>query len=402
MATNTLLTTDKITREALRLLHEKLTFIRSINRQYDDQFAKSGAKIGSTLRIRKPARYVVTDGATMVAQNSVQEYATLSVTTRKHVGLEFSTQELTMDMDELSKNHLEPAMSVLAAEMEADVIERAIKATFGVTGTWGTPPANLEPFLRARAMLNQQLAPKDQNRHALLSSMMAVPIVEGLKALANDPEQISRQYREGYITRAAGLTWAESESMYAHANGSQTMTGTVATTVATNGSKTLALAGLGISKTVTAGSTFTIAGVYQLHPQTKAVLSSLQQFVVETGGTSDGAGALSVTVSPGMYFTADGRQNISAAPQAAAATTFTGVPSETHEQALVYHRDAFTFASADLILPKTADAHREVYDGISMRIVSDYDIVDDEMPTRIDVLYGFAALRPEHSVRVTS
>ena len=159
---NTLITPQVVTRSALRLLHEQLTFVRTINRQYDGRFAVKGAKIGDALDIRLPSRYIASDGASLVRQESVQEVTTMQVTSRKHVGLEFTTQELTMDLDELEALHLRPAMAVLAAAIEADCIARATKATFLQTGTWGSPPATLSPFLEARALLNQQLAPDDR------------------------------------------------------------------------------------------------------------------------------------------------------------------------------------------------------------------------------------------------
>ncbi len=404
MATNTLLTTSAITREALRLLHEKLTFVRSINRQYDDSFARQGAKIGDTLRIRMPSQYVASNGAALVKQDSIQQSVSLQVSTRKHVGMEFTTQELTMSMDKLRELHLEPAMATLAAAIEADCIQRATLATFNATGSWGTPPTTLEPFLGARAKLNQFLAPKDSNRHVLLSSMQGVKLVDGLKSLTNDEGEISKQYREGYITRAAGLNWAESESVHAHTNGDQTMTGTVSTTVSVNGTDQIVMAGLGNSKSIKAGTVFAITGVYALHPETKAQRQELQQFVVTADATSHSSnGTATLTVSPAMYYSADGRQNISKAPTASDVVTYMGTLSQSKEQALVYHRDAFTFATADLILPRGAvEKHREVYDGISLRFVEGYDIDDDLCPSRFDVLYGFAALRPQHSCRVTS
>ncbi len=402
MATNTLLTIDMITRRALMILHEKLTFVRSINREYDDQFAKSGAKIGSTLRIRKPAQYLVTDGATMTAADSVEQFTTLAVTTQKNVGIEFTSAEMTLSIDDYADRFLEPAMAAMAAKIEADCIQRATLATWQYVGTAGTVPATLTPYLEARAMLNRALAPKDRNRNMLISSNFSVKIVDALKALTQDDNQIATQYREGHMARAVGFDWAESESMYSLTNGTQTMTGTVTTTVSTDGTTTLSLSGLGASTTVVPGTVFTVAGVFDVHPETKAVRTGLKQFVVVTGGTASGGGVLSVTVAGPIYYAATGRQNVSAAPQAAAVTTFYGTLSTAYESGLAYHKDAFTFATADLELPQGgAKGSRAVYDGISMRIVKGFNITNDTHPARVDILYGFGALRAEHSVRVS-
>lgn len=402
-ANNTLLTPDMITKEALRILHEKLSFVRAINRQYDSSFAKTGAKIGDTLRIRMPVQYNVTNGATFVKQDSIEQNISLSVTRRKHIGMGFTSNDLTMDIDNFSKRFIEPAMSRLAAEVETDVIASATKLTFNQVGSAGSVPNSLKTYLLGRAKLNQFLAPKD-NRSQMVSSIQSAEIVEALKGLFNDQGEISRQYREGYMGRAAGADWFESESIYTHVNGSGTVTNAVDATVAVDGTDKLALKGLGNAGTVKAGTVLTVAGVFAVHPETKVVRNGvLQQFVVLEDVTADSAGDAEVTVSPKMYYGATPRQNISAAPQADAQVKFSGAASTGYEQGLLFQEDAFTFATADLELPQAAGfKSRQTYDGLSLRLVGDYDISDDESLYRIDILYGFGALRPEHACRVTS
>lgn len=404
MATNSLLTIDMVTRRALMILHEKLTFVRSVNRQYDSSFAQSGAKIGTTLRIRKPVQYLVTDGATMSStQDSVEQSTTLAVTSQKHVGIEFGSAEMTLSIDDYADRFLDPAMSALAAKVEADCIERATKATQHLVGTAGTVPNTLTTYLEAREKLNRALAPKDRNRHMLISSRFSTKIVDALKALAQDEGELARQYREGSMGRAVGFDWAESESMYTHTNGDGTVSCAVDATVSTDGTTSLALKGLGASGTVTAGSIITITGRFDVHPETKQVRPSAKQFVVTGGGDADGTGDLTVTVSPPIYYAATGRQNIASAPTADDVVTIFGTASTGYEQGLAYHRDAFTFATADLELPQGgAKGSRAVYDGISLRVVKGFDIEADSHPCRIDVLYGFAALRGEHACRITS
>lgn len=402
-ANNTLLTPDQITKEALRILHEKLSFVRSINHQYDDSFAKKGAKIGDTLRIRMPVQYSVTDGATFVKQDSVEQNLSLAVTSRKHVGMGFTSNDLTMDIDNFSSRFIEPAMSVLAATVEADVISRATKATYNLVGSVGTVPNSLKTYLLGRAKLNQFLAPKDK-RSQMVSSIQSAEIVEALKGLFNDQGEISRQYKEGYMGRAAGADWFESESIHTHVNGSATVVAAVDATVAVDGTDQLALKGLGNAGVVKAGSVITVASVFALHPETKVVRNAvLQQFVVTADATADSTGDATVTVSPKMYYGATPRKNISAAPQADAVATIVGAASTGYEQGLLFHRDAFTFATADLEMPEAAGfKSRQTYDGLSLRLVGDYNITDDESLYRIDILYGFTALRPEHACRITS
>ena len=402
-ANNTLLTPDQITREALRILHEKLSFVRSINRQYDSSFAKSGAKIGDTLRIRMPVQYNVTNGASFVKQDSVEQNISLSVTRRKHIGMGFTSNDLTMDIDNFSKRFIEPAMSRLAAEVETDAIASATKLTFNQVGSAGTVPASLKTYLLGRAKLNQFLAPKDK-RTQMVSSIQSAEIVEALKGLFNDQSEVSRQYKEGLMGRTAGADWVESESIYTHVNGTGTVTSAVDATVAVDGTDQLALKSLGNAGTVKAGTVLTVAGVYAVHPETKTTRNAvLQQFVVLEDVTADGTGDAVVTVSPKMYYGATPRKNISAAPQADAVVKFAGAASTGYEQGLLFQEDAFTFATADLELPEAAGfKSRQTYDGLSLRLVGDYNITDDESLYRIDILYGFGALRPEHACRVTS
>ena len=401
-ANNTLLTPDQITREALRILHEKLAFVRSINHQYDDSFAQKGAKIGDTLRIRMPVQYSVTDGATFVKQDSKETNLSLPVTRRKHVGMGFTSNDLTMDIDNFSSRFIEPAMSVLAATVEADIIASATKATFNQVGSAGTVPASLKTYLLGRAKLNQFLAPKD-NRSQMISSLQSAEIVEALKGLFNDQSEVSKQYKEGLMGRTAGADWLESESIHTHTNGSGTVTNAVSATVSSDGATQIVLKSLGSTNTVTAGTVFTVAGVFAVHPETKVTRNAvLQQFVVTEDATAV-AGVATVKVSPAMYYGATPRKNISAAPQADAEVKFVGAASTGYEQGLLFQENAFTFATADLELPQAAGfKSRQTYDGLSLRLVGDYDITDDESLYRIDILYGFLALRPEHACRVTS
>ena len=402
-ANNTLLTPDQITKEALRILHERLSFVRSINRQYDDSFAKTGAKIGDALRIRMPVQYNVTDGATYTKQDSIEQKIDLKVQTRKHVGMGFTSHDLTMDIDNFSKRFIEPAMSVLAATVEADVIAKAVRATFNQVGSAGSVPSSLKTYLLGRAKLNQFLAPKDR-RSQMVSSIQSAEIVEALKGLFNDQGQISKQYKEGLMGRAAGADWFETESIHTHVNGTGTVTNAVDATVNVDGTDQLALKGLGNAGTVKAGTVLTIANVFAVHPETKVTRNAvLQQFVVTADATADGTGDATVTVSPAMYYGSTPRKNISAAPQADAEVKFVGAASTGYEQGLLFHEDAFTFVTADLDMPEAAGfKSRQTYDGLSLRLVGDYNITDDESLYRIDILYGTTALRPEHACRVTS
>ena len=395
---NSLLTVQQITREALRVLHQKLTFIGSINRQYDSQYAKEGAKIGSDLKIRLPNQYTVTNGAVMSAQETDEQSTALSVSTQKHVGINFSTAELTLSLDDFSSRILEPAMAVLAASMEADAYSM-YKDVYQMVDSDATALAFAD-ILKGRKALNDALAPMDNNRTALLSTTHAVKIVDALKTLQEDSGSLSKQYREGRMYRAAGFDFSESTHANDHTTGTAAKTtGYVMNTSTglTSGSGTLTISGG--STTFLKGDVITIADVYRVHPETKVSTGALQQFVV----TADsGASATSLSVSPAPV-TSGARQNVSlTSPGASKALVKVGAgANELLNSSMAYHRDAFAFASADLVMPKGIDfAAREVYDGISMRIVRQYDIVNDKLPCRVDVLYGYKAIRPQLACRI--
>jgi hypothetical protein len=405
MATNTLLTSTKVVRKALAILHQKLNFIGSINRQYDSQYAQSGAKDGATIKLRLPNQYTVRTGKNINVQGSTENSVSLVMGTQKGVDIGFSSQELTLDIDDFAIRFLEPAMSVLASNIEADVLQARTKDVYNLVGTPGTVPNSLLFFGNARGKLNQYLAPKN-SRKALIDSPTSAAMVEALKGLFQDSSQVAEQYREGMLGRTSGFDFLENESIYVHANGTGTVTtNALDTDTLTEGDTTANINGFGNAGIVKAGSVFTIAGVYAVHPETKQAYSHLQQFVVTADVTASAGGVAAVTFSPALnYSNGNGyaRQNVSAAPSTTAAVVFVGAVNTSYGQNLAFHRDAFAFVSADLEMPEGVHfAAREQFDGLSMRIVRAYDINSDNFPCRIDVLYGSATLRAELAVRVT-
>ena len=233
---NSLVTIDMVTREALRIAHEKSQFIGTVDRQYDDSFAKTGAKIGSTLRVRKPNQYSRTTGSrVMDVQDQVEGTGSIVVATQDHVDMRFNSAELALSIDEISKRYIEPAMSVLISGIESDFIAMATKATYNTAGTAGTPPTDLVAVGAARAKLNQHLAPKDGNRFIQCDSVTMGGMVNGLKGLFQDSSQIKEQYREGMIGRTAMADWYENDRMWTLTNGSDVTGTTDAAALVTDG-----------------------------------------------------------------------------------------------------------------------------------------------------------------------
>lgn len=201
---NTLVTIDMVTREALRIAHEKCQFISTTDRQYDSSFAKTGAKIGASLRVRKPNQYLRTQGTrVMDVQEQDEQTSTVTVATQDHVDMRFNSAELALSLDELSKRYIEPAVSSLVSAIEGDYLAYATKKTYNVVGTAGTAITDLTAPGLARARLNQMLAPKDRNRAIQMDSVTMAGLVKGVAAYFNPSGAISEQYREGLVARTS-------------------------------------------------------------------------------------------------------------------------------------------------------------------------------------------------------
>ncbi len=394
---NSLLTIDMITRKALEILENNLVLTRTVNRQYDDSFAVEGAKIGSTLRIRLPDRALVTDGAALQVQDDNEQYTTLAVSSQKHIGVNFTTAELTMQLDDFADRVLKPRISQLAASIDADVAN-SFKYIGNSVGTPGTTPATSLVLLQAQQKLNENAAVMSP-RYATVNPAANAALIEGMKGLFNPVSAISKQFKNGMFGEGI-LGYDElnmSQSVKQFTTGSRAGTVTVSTSVTTEGSTTIVLTGLG-STTIKAGDVFTIGSVYAVNPQTRESTGSLYQFVALADVTA--STTASVTV-PAMYSAGQALATVDALPVSGAAVTFYGSASTQYPQNLIYHRDAIAFATADLLMPQGVDmASRQVHNGISLRVVRQYDINNDRLPCRIDVLYGYSVIRPQMAVRL--
>ncbi len=387
---NTLLTPTAVTRRALAILHQKLNFVGKVNRQYDDSFAVSGAKIGDSLRIRLPNKYTVSDGATLVKQDTVEESVTLQVSSQKHVGMDFTSVDLTLDIDDFASRIIEPAMAALAASVEADAFNMTKDVYNQVRNEAATMTAN--DALKMNQKITDGLSPMS-NRCLNLNTSDNVSLVTDNKGLFNPQGNISGQFREGMV-QDKFFGFAEVYENTLHPNQEAgTGSGYQVAGAGQTGSSLTVDTGTG---NLVKGQVFTIANVNRVHPETKEDTGKLQQFVV-TADYAGGGG--SISISPPIT-TSTGRQTVSGSPADNAALTFQQTAGSSFQTSLGFHRDAFTFATADLVLPDGVDfAAREVYDGISLRVVRQYDVNADAFPARVDVLYGYVAMRPEQAVK---
>jgi len=369
-------------------LHQKLNFVGNIVREYDDSFAKSGARIGDSLKIRLPNQYVVRTGATLSTQDTTESSVTLQVATQKGVDLNFTSVDLTLSLDDFSKRILDPAMAVLAANIESDALSM-YKDVW--QSTWnGASAATYNLALDTRTILQRSLAPSN-DRTALMDPRAMADVVKDTKSLFNDSTSISKQFKEGYMGRAAGFDWMENTMLPSHTRGGSNGAYLTNAVTAQTGSTLVVDTG---ATAPAAGDVITIAGVFAVHPETKVSTGVLQQFVIGAGATTT-----SFPISPAIVASGAG-QNVSNGAADNSAVTFFGTASTAVGTSLLFQKEAFAFATADLLMPKGVDfAAREVMDGVSMRIVRQYDISNDKFPTRLDVLYGFKTIRPQLAAR---
>jgi len=392
---NTLLTADMITREALRILHQKAVFLGSINRAYDDSFAKNGAKIGDALRIRLPNQYTVRTGAIISTQDTAESQVTLTVATQKGVDVNFGMAELAMKLDDFTERILDPAMAALAANIESDALSM-YKDVYNIVD--GDAVAfDFVHLSTAKEELDNNLTPPSQ-RTALLSNKHINKFLVATKGLFNPQRQLGKQFSAGMVVgNVCDLDVGSSSHIGNHTTGTAAKTTGYLSNGATQTGATINV-DTGTT-TFLKGDIITFAGMNRVHPETKVSSGLLQRFVI----TADsGASATSLAISPSIVATG-AKQNVSNSVADNSAIVKVGAgASELLDQSLAYNKDAFTFATADLpdVSQFGAWGARKVQDSISMRIARQYDITNDKLPTRIDVLYGFKTIRPELACRI--
>ena len=408
---NNLLTISKITNEALMVLENELTFTSEVDRNYDDQFAVVGGKIGNTVNVRKPGRFIGTTGPALNVEDFNETSVPVTLSTQFHVDTQFTSQDLALSLDMFSDRVLKPAVAAIANKIDRDGMQMATLNTANIVGTAGTPPTGLITYLTAGAYLDSEGAPRDGRRSVIIEPFTSATIVDSLKGLFVPQEAIGEQYRKGLMGRdSAGCNWKLDQNVVSQTFGSWSantiaVNVTTATGFLTSGwaSSSTISATASSSSVLNAGDVFTIPGVYAVNPQNRQSYGKLRNFVV-LATTTVGTGATSVTVSPAVI-TAGQFQNVSitsSGSQNITAFNNTGVASP---QNIMMHRNAFTLACSDLELPDGVHFAGRASDkeiGLSMRVVRQYTINNDSIPTRLDVLYGWAPLYPELACRIAS
>lgn len=419
---NQFLTISDITKESLRVLKNKLVFSQAVNRSYDSKFGVAGAKIGATVNARKPPRYIGRTGAAVVMESMTETYVPVTLTTQFGVDTAITSADKALSLNDFSKVFIEPAMATIANKIDYDGLQQ-YKKVHNVVGTAGqisggslTQAQATRAIMAANVRLDEEAAPGN-DRTALWSPGASGEIVVGLSGLFNPSGTISKIFKEGALgDNILGLSHAASQNIPMHTSGSMAATSTgITVSGAQNGGSVQSNANTAFtislvastSKTLKEGDVVTIAGVYAVNPQNRQSTGKLRNFVVRSDVTI-GTSATDVSIFPYPVFSGAFQNCYSSSGQfdnSAAVLKLTGGASEAYDQNLVWHKDAFVLATADLELPSGVDQAnmaREADAGISVRCIGAFDVRTDQFIFRTDVLYGWATVYPELACRVIS
>ncbi len=396
-----------ITREALRVLENNLTFSKYVRRDFDDEYGRSGAKIGTVLNIRKPPRYVGRVGQALQLEDATETSVPLVLNVQRGVDIVFSSQDLALSIDDFSERFVEPAIANVANGIDFDGLTQYLNV-YNEIGVPGTVPNQLLTYLQGGQRLDEEAAPRDKERALVISPAMQATIVDALKGLFQDGDEIAKQYELGTMGRTIGFKWSMDQNVRTQQVGAYA--GVVGTINAANqtGSAITTAGWTGSIQILNQGDVISFPGCFAVNPQNKQSTGALRQFVVTQNVVSAGGGTATIPISgPGGLgiVLAGPFQTCSASPSNGLAVNIQGASAVQSPRGLAFHKDAFAFGCADLPLPGGVDIADRVNDkqlGCSIRLVRAYDINSDRFPTRLDILYGWTTLYPELACRIAS
>jgi len=403
MATNTLLTSQVITNELLRRFKNNLGFSGAVAHTWDDKFAVEGAKIGDTLRLRDPVMLVASAGPVMSPQNVVENQKTLQLSNQQVVGFAFTSKDLTLSIDNFAARYLDSAAVALANAVDVAGLTMADANVPNLVGTVGTPISVADPFWTAGELLDTNSAPMDGARTMCIPPKIQTAALKTFQGLFQSSSQVKQQYERGRMGVMGGFEWVMDQNCVTHTNGP--LGGAPQVTTANQTGSTLNTSGWTAAAAVrlNAGDVFTLPSVFRVNRVSGAVKTDLQQFTVLANASSDATGAATLSIYPPIVTTMPG-QTVSASPAAGAPLTIvTGTTGQLSIQGIAFHKDAFTLGMAPLEVPKNIQFGANQQDpdtGCAIRMVSMYDIINDLFVTRCDVLFGWAATRPEWACKV--
>lgn len=404
---NTLATPDWVIKEVGRNYLNEITFVRNINRTYDSQYVQAGAKVGNTVNARLPQRFVANDGQALQVQNLYDRTVPITLTNQKQVAFSYSSAQATTELDDIRQRYVMPAAETLANAADVLAFQNVYKEVYNSVGTPGTTISATLTYLQAGVKLTDMAAAG--TRKAVLDPLGMATLANASSTLFNPSAKISEAFTKGMFGRdVLGVAeWYQDPNRAAHTTGTFTASTPIIDSANQTGSSITSTGWASGATTLKAGDIITIAGVYSVNPQSYQSTGRLQQFTL-TGDLSDTAGAITLTISPSII-TSGALQTVSNSPAASAAVTvWSSVAGGTlattvSPTGLMFVPDAFAFVMADLDKPSagaTSAFVRSKQAGISIRYVEQYAIQTDQNPSRLDILIGAAAVRPEWAVRL--
>lgn len=402
---NTLITPSVIAKEALMQVENNVVMGRLVNRQYKNEFAK----VGDTVNIRKPVKFLAKDGATLVKQDVTESNTDIVINSRKHVGWEFDTQNLTLTISQYSERYIAPAMIALSQAVDTDLCGRYVDL-WNLVGTPGTTPSSFSDLGAAAQRLQEGAVPR-RPRNAVLNPAAEWSLADGLKSVYVQ-QRAEKALSDAALGHYATFDTYGDQTIHVHTTGAQGGTPLVngasqnVSYPSGSGAYTQSLVTDGWSASVTgvlkAGDVFTLAGVHAVNPVTKQSTGQLQEFVVTADADSNASGQATFTISP-CIITSGPYQTVDAAPaDNAALTVKSGAASTGYPQNLCFHPDTFALVTVPLAMPDGAVFKaQETHKGFSARVIKAYDIDSDNDIIRIDMLWGSKTIYPELGVRLT-
>jgi hypothetical protein len=410
---NTTLTADIIASAAVAVLDNELVLARKVFRGYEEDFGKkvNGYEVGETISIRKPADFTVRDGAVASAQNVTEGKTTITVDKRKGVDFKFTSQDLSLNIKDLTERVIRPAMVQLANQIDVDLHGLYTKVPNWV-GTPGQTINSFADFAKGPERLDENACPQDM-RCAVLAPADHWGLVGSQTALFTDTI-VKPAYRQGSAGIIGNVDTYMTQNVATHTCGSRSGSTLIDLSITTSTTtyaavkdtwvQTIHIDALGgATQTIAAGDVFTIAGVYDVNPVTKAPLAHLKMFTVTTAATASGS-ETDLIITPPMIWTG-AHKNVDVQGVTDLndqAVTFIGTASTNYRQNMVFHKNAFALVTVPLVAPPGAvDVGRKTYNGTSVRVIPVYDGVNDESLWRLDVLYGVQAIDPRLAVRLS-
>ncbi len=421
MPNNVHLTPKVMARFVLFGLGNKLNLARNMTKAITPEFAKPAYKIGDTVQVYKPYRFVGGDGLEFNPEPIVDQVTPISVTQVPHVHFFWDSVERTLEVREAMELYTEPAAVSMASKINAQGATFAANNAMMSVGTPGTAPTSESSYLDAVDRLYELGLPDNEPISLFVNRKLSSAFVKGVKAQFNPTGTIGKQWAQGKMMAALGIDDIYiDQTINVRTNGTFSgtpLTDSTGTTQQAEGGNNATMSlitngwGSGVTAlkrgdrfTIGSATSATVGGVNAVHPQTRISIGQQQIFTV-VNNISDISGAITMVIYPAI--TPSGQyQNVDSAAVDNAIITMIGTSALTNiAQGILMHKNAFAFVSVPLMLPGKnlgTDGHQETDSdtGLTLRYRKWMDNRPSNECHAFDALVGFGNLYREMAVVV--